>query len=69
MSVAEISQLSVREKLQIMEALWLDLRARIEPMGIPPEHEALLDARRARVESGAAALHEWDDVKHTLGRR
>ena len=69
MSVAEISNLPSLEKLQIMEAIWLDLRGRIEPMGIPLEHRALLDERRARVESGAAVLHEWDEVKHTIGQR
>jgi hypothetical protein len=69
MSVAEISNLPSLEKLQIMEAIWLDLRGRIEPMGIPPEHRTLLDERRARVESGAAVLHEWDEVKHTIGQR
>ena len=69
MSVADISQLPIREKLQIMEAIWLDLRARIEPMGIPPEHKALLDARRAKVDSGTSSLHDWDDVKHMIGKR
>ena len=69
MSVAEISRLTLKEKLQVMEAIWLDLRAHVEPMGIPPEHRELLDARRARVDSGAASLHEWDDVKHAIGQR
>ena len=69
MSLAEICDLPAGEKLQIMEAIWLDLRARIEPMGIPHEHRALLDARRARVESGSATLHDWDEVKHAIGQR
>ncbi len=69
MSVIEVSSLPIQEKLRLMEAIWLDLGARIEPMGIPQQHQTLLDTRRARVESGESVLHNWDDVKHSIGRR
>ncbi len=69
MSVIEVSSLPIQEKLRLMEAIWLDLRARIEPMGIPQQHRVLLDARRALMESGESVLHNWDDVKHSIGRR
>ncbi len=68
MSIAEIHQLPIEEKFQIIEALWDDLRDRFERMSIPEAHHTLLDERRARVQSGAARLFDWDAVKTTIGR-
>ncbi len=69
MSLAEVAKLPLREKFQIMEAIWADLSERMEQFEIPPEHEKLLDARRARVAAGESTLKEWDAVKHNIGRR
>ncbi len=68
MTVADIAKLSLREKLQVMEAIWEDLRARVDTMEVPEEHRRILDERRARIESGDAKLLDWDQVKHSLGR-
>ena len=69
MSIAEVAELSLREKLQIMEAIWADLSERVDQFEIPPEHLELLDSRRTRVTSGVSVLHDWDAVKHTIGKR
>jgi putative addiction module component (TIGR02574 family) len=68
MSIAEIHQLPIEEKLRLMEALWEDLRDRFEQMSIPPTQQALLDERRARVQNDGAKLLDWDAVKGTIGR-
>ena len=68
MTIAEIHQLPIEEKLRIMEVLWDDLRDHFERMQIPDAHKALLDERRARVQSGTARLLDWDAVKTTIGR-
>ena len=68
MSAADVSQLPLREKLQIMEVIWEDLRARADRAGISQEQKDLLDARRARVASGEAKLLDWDSVKDSIGR-
>ena len=52
MSIAEIRQLPVREKIQIMEALWEDLREHAETAPIPQWQKDILDERRKAVESG-----------------
>ncbi|MBC8327054.1 MAG: addiction module protein [Verrucomicrobia subdivision 3 bacterium] len=49
-----------------MEAIWVDLRSRVENAAIPEVHRKLLDERRARVGSGETKLHEWGDVKLTI---
>ncbi|MCE9543076.1 MAG: addiction module protein [Verrucomicrobia bacterium] len=56
-TVADLAKLSLREKLQLMEA-----------MDVPEEHRRILDERRSRIASGEARLLDWDQVKHSLGR-
>jgi hypothetical protein len=68
MSLAEVAQLPLNQKLQIMEAIWEDLRSRAESFDIPPRDKALLEERRARAARGEAAILDWDEVKHTIGR-
>ena len=41
MSFAEVASLPLREKLQIMEAIWADLSERAELFEIPPEHDSV----------------------------
>lgn len=69
MTLEEVKTLTVREKLQIMDVIWTDLREHAEKLDIPQSHKELLDMRRERVATGKAALHDWDDVKNTIGRR
>lgn len=68
MTVADIAKLSLREKLQVMEAIWEELRGHVDVMDVPVEHQQILNTRRARVDSGDATLLDWDQVKHSLGR-
>lgn len=68
MTAEEIKALPIERKLQIMEAIWEDLRDRFERLGVSEEHKDLLDQRRARVREGKAQLRDWDSVKGTIGR-
>ena len=68
MTAQAVNAMSMSEKLQIMEAIWEDLRERFEHLKLSPECEELLDQRRARVQDGAARLHDLDEVKSTIGR-
>jgi len=66
--VAEIKLMPLAEKLQLMEAIWDDLRERFDAMEVSPEVKALLDSRRARAQKGEVRLVDWDSVKGTIGR-
>ncbi|MDD2707888.1 MAG: addiction module protein [Verrucomicrobiae bacterium] len=68
MTIAEVRELPITEKIQIMELLWEDLRERFDRMDLPQAHKDLLDQRRSRVEAGAAKLLDWDAAKSTIGR-
>ena len=69
MTSEELKAMPISEKLQIMEALWMDLRDRFERLEVPPQLRELLDHRRARVRDGSAQLLDWDSVKTTIGKR
>src|SRR6476659_4927429 len=66
MSVAEVRQLPLAEKLQIMEAIWEDLRAQAEQVPVPDWHKELLNERRKAVEEGSEEVFDWDAVKNSL---
>jgi len=67
MSVTEIKALPVREKFQILEALWEDLSEKIEDIPLTQADRDLLDHRLARIESGEAKILEWDELKDSIG--
>ena len=69
MTAAEVKALPVREKLQIMEAIWEDFRERFEKVDISESQKRLLDERRERVANGSARLVDWDDVRDSLRKR
>ena len=67
MSIAEVKQLPFAEKLQIMEAIWEELRAQAERVPVPQWHRDLLDERRKAVEQGRDL--DWDSIKDSLPSR
>ena len=69
MSISELNKLSLREKLRIMEAIWIDLREHVDGLDAPVEHREILDNRRERVSSGEAKIRDWDEVKQSIGRQ
>jgi hypothetical protein len=69
MKTLELSQFTLREKFQIMHSIWEDLRSHVDDLEVPHSHQELLDERRRRVDSGESSLLDWDQVKHTIGKR
>lgn len=68
MTVDEVRLLPVAQKIQIMEAIWEDLRDRVEASEIPEGLKKVLDRRRERVREGEVHLVDWDRVKSSIGR-
>ena len=69
MNLIQLSQYSLREKFQIMQSIWDELRTHAEQFEVPQSHKDILDERRRRVENGETVLLDWDQVKHTIGKR
>jgi hypothetical protein len=69
MALPDISKLSGREKLLLMEALWQDMRQKADSAPILQEHIDLLNERQRTIDSGENKLLDWDLVKNSLGGR
>lgn len=69
MSVAEVKDLPLNEKFQILEILWEEMSEKVEDIGVSKEDQRLLDKRLERIESGEVKIYDWDDVKDSLGKR
>jgi putative addiction module component (TIGR02574 family) len=69
MTLTEIRRLPVKEKLQIMEVLWEDLRSQVQEEPVPEWHKELLDNRQKAVEAGREKILDWDQIKDSLGKR
>jgi Putative addiction module component len=61
-----IDQMTVAEKLRIMEELWEDLRARAEGVPMPKWHKDLLDERERLIETGEAQFDDWDAARKRI---
>ena len=69
MNIAEVRNLPLREKFQILEVIWDDLSARVDEMAVSPAVRDLLDERIERIQNGSVDVHDWDSVKFSIGRQ
>ena len=62
----QIDQMTMAEKLRIMEELWDDLRSRAGDVPMPQWHKDLLDERERLIETGEAQFDDWDAAKKRI---
>jgi len=62
----QIDQMTLAEKLRVMEKIWEDLRARAEGVPMPQWHKDLLDQREKRIESGEAQFVDWENARKRI---
>ena len=63
-----LSEMSVEEKLQAMEALWEDL-SRDANLESPAWHEEVLVERDRQIEAGEARFVDWEQAKADIRLR
>jgi hypothetical protein len=63
-----LSEMSVEEKLQAMEALWEDL-SRNADLESPAWHEEVLVGRERQLEAGEASFIDWEQAKAHIRKR
>jgi putative addiction module component (TIGR02574 family) len=68
MSLLGIDQLSVGERLQLIEQIWDTLPETVEPNEVPPEHLAELKKRRSIAQSLPRIGKPWREVLDQLGK-
>ncbi len=65
-ALEEIRQLSLHEKLQMMEALWEEIARKEEQVEIPQWHKDLLDERERLIQEGKAKFIDWETAKNEI---
>ncbi len=69
MSITEIRQLPLNEKLQIMEALREELSRNADDMDSPEWHREILRERQQQIDSGQAKFIDWEQAKADIRKR
>lgn len=64
-----LSDLTVSEKLQLMEALWEDLTRNADALESPVWHREVLEERERRIASGEAHFSDWEQAKADIRKR
>jgi putative addiction module component (TIGR02574 family) len=64
-----IDQLSVGERLQLIDAIWDSLPENVDPADVPAWHLAELAIRRAEADASPAAGRPWRQVLGDLGTK
>lgn len=64
-----LDQMTLAEKLRLMEALWSDLSRNERRLDSPAWHEQVLKERDERVRSGQETFVDWESAKQQLRDR
>ena len=65
-----LKDMTLQEKLAVMESLWEDLARTPETIESPAWHKDILDERRRRLAEGQSRFVDWEtakaDIRHKL---
>jgi hypothetical protein len=63
-----LTQLTLPEKLDLMEAIWADLSRNEDQLESPGWHETILKDRNAAFVAGEATISDWEEAKKRIRR-
>jgi len=64
--VLPLEQMSVEDKLRVLERIWEDLCRHEKELPPPPWHRDVLEAREARARQGTERFTDWDEAKRRI---
>jgi hypothetical protein len=64
-----LGEMSVEEKLELMEAIWTDLSRDPDRLESPTWHKDVLEETEKTVESGEAVFSDWEKAKISIRDR
>jgi hypothetical protein len=67
--ILSLNDMTVSEKLQLMEPLWADLSRDPDALESPEWHREILDERERRITSGDARFSDWEQAKADIRKR
>ncbi|MAO58204.1 MULTISPECIES: addiction module protein [Alloalcanivorax] len=66
----DLDQMSIEEKLRVLEALWVDLSEKApDSIPAPQWHKDVLEERANSVEEGKSHFSAWPDAKKRIRDR
>lgn len=65
-SLSEIKQMSIEEKLHLMDIIWQELSLDEKQIEVPQKHKDMLDKRAEMVKNGDAQFMDWEDAKNQI---
>lgn len=65
----DLKQMTLSEKLRLMEAIWDDLCGHEEEIPIPDWHKTVLDERERQIAEGKAMFVDWETAKERIRKR
>ncbi len=69
LTLAELKQMTLPEKLQLMEQIWDEVCRREEEVQVADWHKEILDVREQQLAEGAAMFVEWESAKARIAKR
>ena len=68
-ATVDFKQMTLAEKLGLMEALWDQLCCREEEVPVPDWHKQTLDDRERQIAEGKAKFVDWETAKEGIVKR
>ena len=67
--ILPLNEMTIAEKLRLMETLWDDLSRHDDEVEPPAWHLEVLRERQRQVTAGEAVYSDWEEAKERLFRR
>jgi putative addiction module component len=64
-----VEEMSVTEKIQLMESLWNELCHNADNIQSPAWHEAVLAERAESLQKGEDAFQDWESAKSDIRKQ
>jgi hypothetical protein len=62
----DLENMTIAEKLRLLEAVWQDLSRTPEQVPAPAWHGEILEERDRRLQAGESRLNEWSEAKRRI---
>jgi hypothetical protein len=68
-TTVDLKEMSLSDKLRLMEALWDDLCRQEANIPVPEWQKQVLDERERQIEDGKATFQDWPTAKKRIAKR
>ncbi|QIF05797.1 addiction module protein [Roseimicrobium sp. ORNL1] len=63
---SEIKQMTLPEKLELLEAVWSEIASDPDQVEVPQWHKDILDERQRAFEEGRDKAIDWEEAKRQI---